>query len=462
MCEILPVTTEYDPPLDLLERQPFIDQLKDITALLAKNKRNACFAINGCWGAGKSFVLQGYEKQVGVIYTENEAKNQYLVFRYDCWKYDYYEEPLIAIVAAMLDAIDEKDRLIPEENRKKIKGILKATGTVLLKSAIDGIKEKTGIDVEKAYSTIKDGIAKAEEEIAEDRSYDVFFSFKKALAKLREMISELAERQTIVFIVDELDRCLPEYTIKVLERLHHVFDDIPNVQVILSMDKEQLGHTIRQIYGENTSIERYLEKFIDFEVKLVRGEISNEMRELYPEYYASFSENVTSPEDVDAFCTTILKDIDIRTCKTILEKSWLCHKLLNADEQKQDGVFLCIEVFLSLLRHYGIKTVVAKKEFSLERLFASNTLFEKTDESLTGLNVLAQKYKKTSTGRLYFNAADGEQYVRCQDVYGIVLGCYRIILGFVNDTWMYLDRNLSDKNIKEYIHEYWKYIKIIN
>ena len=123
---------------------------------------------------------------------------------------------------------------------------------------------------------------------------------------------------------------------------------------------------------------------------------------------------------------------------------------------------MCIEVFLSLLRNYGIKTVVAKKEFSLERLFASNTLFEKTDESLTGLNVLAQKYKKTSTGRLYFNAADGVQYVNCQDIYGIVLGCYRIILGFVNDTWMYLDRNLTDKNIKEYIHEYWKYIKIIN
>ena len=93
-----------------------------------------------------------YEKQIEVIHTENEATNQYLVFRYDCWKYDYYEEPLIAIVAAMLDAIDEKDRLLPEENRKKTKGILKATGTVLLKSAINGIKEKTGIDVEKAYT----------------------------------------------------------------------------------------------------------------------------------------------------------------------------------------------------------------------------------------------------------------------------------------------------------------------
>ena len=41
-----------------------------------------------------------------------------------------------------------------------------------------------------------------------------------------------AKDKTIIFVVDELDRCLPEYSIKVLERLHHVFEKTSNIQVI--------------------------------------------------------------------------------------------------------------------------------------------------------------------------------------------------------------------------------------
>lgn len=49
--------------------------------------------------------------------------------------------------------------------------------------------------------------------------------------------------------MDELDRCLPAYTIKVLERLHHIFTDIDNVIVIIAMDKKQVEHVVGQIYG---------------------------------------------------------------------------------------------------------------------------------------------------------------------------------------------------------------------
>ena len=44
-------------------------------------------------------------------------------------------------------------------------------------------------------------------------------------------------KKAVVIMVDELDRCLPEYTIKVSERLHHIFTDLKNVIVFVSMDK---------------------------------------------------------------------------------------------------------------------------------------------------------------------------------------------------------------------------------
>ena len=55
---------------DLLNRQPFVDQLISVTNILAENKKNACFALNGSWGIGKSFVLKMFEEQVSDIQTQ--------------------------------------------------------------------------------------------------------------------------------------------------------------------------------------------------------------------------------------------------------------------------------------------------------------------------------------------------------------------------------------------------------
>jgi hypothetical protein len=56
-----------------------------------------------------------------------------------------------------------------------------------------------------------------------------------------------------VLIVDELDRCLPSYAIKVLERIHHVFNELENVVVIIAMEKKQMSNSLHQIYGDETN-----------------------------------------------------------------------------------------------------------------------------------------------------------------------------------------------------------------
>ena len=151
---------------------------------------------------------------------------------------------------------------------------------------------------------------------------------------MSDTIKSLAQEQTVILVVDELDRCLPEYTIKVLERLHHIFDSIPNVQVVLAVDRRQLENTIRGIYGEEVSVRRYLAKFIDFELKLSVGEVSDEVKKVYEQYFDSFTYDKSRDLDVDDVCTTILKGIDIRTCKAIVEKSYLAHRLLNPTGEK--------------------------------------------------------------------------------------------------------------------------------
>ena len=117
--------------------------------------------------------------------------------------------------------------------------------------------------------------------------------------------------QTIIFVVDELDRCLPEYTIKVLERLHHLFDGISNVQVLLSIDIAQLKHVVRQIFGDETDVKNYLRKFIQFEVFLGEGVVNDKFNERFKQYTSHFQveSSSTSAIDVD------VKRIVNITCK---------------------------------------------------------------------------------------------------------------------------------------------------
>lgn len=451
--------------LDLLDRQPFVEQLISIANMLADNKKNACYAINGSWGVGKTYVLDMFEQQIRDYGQEGTTLGRFLVLHYNCWQYDYYEEPLIAIVSAMMDAIDDEVCLLSSETKEIIKNALREIAKDFLNEANRFVKKKTGINIKKWVTFWKTAKENAEKKIEENHSFDTYFDFKKKLAKLKDTIGSLSKEQTVLFVVDELDRCLPEYAIKVLERLHHVFDEIPNAQVVLSVDKQQLENTVSQIYGTKTPVDRYLAKFIDFEVNLVTGEISNVVKEAYPQYMDCFLYDVSFEKDVDEFCTTLLKGIEVRKCKTIVEKSFLCHQLLNANVQC-DASVLCIELLLTLLKEYGLKVIHAKNTFNINALFTANDLFADNNHALTGLSIISGKYKsKPNQGNLFLVNDRGRYYVRTKDVLGLVLGCYRIILGFVDEVWLddrYQHIMIGDCELRDYILKYWRFLKTIS
>lgn len=449
---------------DLLGRQEFIDQLIHIVERLAANKKNACYAINGGWGVGKTFVLEKFENQLRSY--EAESFSKYLIIHYNCWQYDYYEEPLIAIVAVLLDQIEEQTQLIKSEQKDKIVSLVKAVGLSLLGKVQNILQEKTNIDLEELKEIITNTAEVSQGKIEEIHKFDLYFDFKNILKKLAESIELLARDQTIVLVVDELDRCLPEYTIKILERLHHVFDEIPNVQVIIAVDKEQLDNIIKQIYGEKISTQRYLAKFIDFELKLEAGSVSDIVEKEYNEYYKQFKHSGSTSEAY----TKILSGIDIRACKEIVAKSQLCHELLNPSEKTYDDAILAVEIFLTLLEEYGLKIQAAKDRFNSSCIFSrdqftdvENRIFS-SSQMLPGLILLSEECKKRK-GIKYLDTLDTDPYVHVCDIWGLLLGCYRVVLGF-EDQWggaYYGDISVfRDLNIIEYTKEFWKLLGIIN
>ena len=232
--------------LDLLGRELFVDRVLSITEALSANRKNACYAINGRWGTGKTYVLSMFETKANSIrISGSDSLGKYLIFKYNCWQYDYYEEPLVAITAAMLDCIAEKTSILTPDKKVKLIGVLKEAGNSLLNTAAQIVESKSGIPVKRVLAFFKKATVSAAENATAENQYNQYSTFNKHLKQLKNEISELSKEQTIIILVDELDRCLPEYTIKVLERLHHLFDGVENVQVILCLDQKQLEHAVR-------------------------------------------------------------------------------------------------------------------------------------------------------------------------------------------------------------------------
>lgn len=66
--------------LDILQRDEFVKQLERIIENISENKASTCFAINGKWGCGKTFVLDMLQERLEEKQSEQTADNKYLLF----------------------------------------------------------------------------------------------------------------------------------------------------------------------------------------------------------------------------------------------------------------------------------------------------------------------------------------------------------------------------------------------
>lgn len=144
--------------IDFLSRQPYLDLLKSIIANQCDNSSGYSFAIDGEWGSGKSWILQELEKQL-----LEEKDNKYLIFHYNAWENDFYDEPLVAILSVMIECLKKQKTKVKEKDSAKkvvtssINALTKVAGTIIeqkLKINPNDIVEAVK-DSEKALGDVK-------------------------------------------------------------------------------------------------------------------------------------------------------------------------------------------------------------------------------------------------------------------------------------------------------------------
>jgi len=346
---------------DALGREKYAEIL---TSVVNTYSYSGCvLAIDGKWGTGKTTFVNMWK-----AYMDNHG---YKTIYFNAWESDYMEDPLIALVSELQILNDDKEAI--SKVAANVGKIVIAAGL----SAIKGVlKAKLGIDGEIIKDTIdqaKEVGMKSLDEYVEEKS--TFEDFKSSLV---EFVADNAREKPIVFFIDELDRCRPDYAVKVLERIKHLFD-IPNIVFVLSINKRQLGYAIQGYYGTaNMDAEDYLRRFIDLEYELPKPNMQEFSKYLYDEY--GFDSFLSSPqrlqyfrrgEEPEEFRTTAAKlaetcRLDLRTQDRVFA---ICRLSLEA---LKDNNYLMPDVLyiLCLLKvKYGeVYTGIKTKSYSVQEL----------------------------------------------------------------------------------------------
>lgn len=337
--------------IDLLNREGFVDNVIKVVNQLSDIKRGCCFAIEGGWGVGKTFVIEEIEEQLKLIQSEESNDDRYFVFHYNCWQHDYYEEPAVAIISAMIASIKDDEALLSKDIDNTIKAGYGLVKEKFKEIAGLYIENKIGINLISLAEQIKDN--KDEMENAENE-FDEMFNFSQTIEKVRKKLQEIAAERTIVLFVDELDRCIPQYAIKVLERLHHIFYGLDNVVVIMAIDRKQLEHSVEEMFGaredeSSIDIEKYLKKFIDFSMVLDNGVINESYKEKYEMYFNKFTmKHEEDAEEITNILSKLFATIDIRRQEKLIEKANMVHSLVC--NEKMDVSLLVFEVLYEVLK----------------------------------------------------------------------------------------------------------------
>jgi nucleoside-triphosphatase THEP1 len=240
-------------------------KLNILMDLINKINNNITISVDGRWGSGKTvfvkqlqFITKNASKISGDTGIEpeilNDFKDKNIVFYYNAWENDFHTSPLLSIMYKILNDYPEEKNQISEENSKFPVDIIEGIKTI----SHNFIK----FDNIKSYSDIVDEIKTSEE-------------IKFSLNKLIDSI--VGNNNRIVIIIDELDRCKPNYAVNMLETIKHFYDN-DKITFIVSTNNEQLSHMICKLYGEKFEGYEYLNKFYDFVITLDDYEIANYLK----------------------------------------------------------------------------------------------------------------------------------------------------------------------------------------
>lgn len=273
------------PLLDIPQKLPFEnDKLQresvanGLTDIILNTGEPFVLAIDAEWGAGKTTFIK--------MWRQDLMNKKFPVVYFNAWENDFLFDPLVSFVSAIVTDIDIEKTLKGSAVAKAneyLKGIKDIGKRILSSTSMEliALAEKGSFGTNIVSSVMNDPGKDIYKLISSQRnemnSFRIYLNDFVGALNSNKKVSK-----PIIFFIDELDRCKPTYTILLLERLKHFFN-VEGIFFVLSLDKLQLSHSIKAVYGNEFDANKYLKRFFDLEFSLPTPDFSGH-RELVSYY----------------------------------------------------------------------------------------------------------------------------------------------------------------------------------
>lgn len=241
---------------DKFQRQFFANRLTTVINNFSPFYDEAyVLSLNAKYGAGKTTFLKMWQSQL-----ENES---YKVIYINAWETDFDDEPLIPIIGALIDNIDAGN------NGDKLKGALQGSLGAAALASNNLLSHAIGLNINEIMKQVEADLKARDIETIGKELYKEYSYKKSAYEKLKKELTDYVQgldKKPLMIFVDELDRVRPDYSVRFLEAIKHIFS-LPGICFVLAVDRKQLKASVQQLYG-NIDFENYYLRFVTRETDL--------------------------------------------------------------------------------------------------------------------------------------------------------------------------------------------------
>jgi predicted KAP-like P-loop ATPase len=258
--------------------------------IVQADNRPISIGVSGAWGVGKSSMIRLIQKSL--IGRDVGEPSRFVLVTFNAWLYQGFDDARAALMEVIAKALEEEaekrktgmDKAKDFTKRinwfrvaKLVGSIVAATAGVpplaLAGEALQLVKGLgTGETTKEEVGAVEEGVKKVGDAAAGGLlKPKPAFSPPQAIQDLRRAFVDALQALgvTLVVLIDDLDRCLPETTISTLEAMR-LFLFLENAAFVIAADTAMIKHAVRRHFDgvDDELVTNYFDKLIQVPIRV--------------------------------------------------------------------------------------------------------------------------------------------------------------------------------------------------
>ena len=289
--DFLNFVSDSETNIDYLRNKSIAQTIEEL--IFQCGEKPLTIGLHGDWGAGKSSILE-------MILSDINANDKNICcIKFNGWQFQGFEDAKISLIETIVKELVDSQTLTSEikDEVKKIMTridwlkIAKKTGGLAF-TAMTGLPDWESIkgvlfSAKKLLSTPKELIMPSENARKTEELLHIIPEYLKEYTESKKVVDELkgfrqdfgellekTNIEKLVILIDDLDRCLPNVTIEILEAIR-LFLFLPNTIFIVAADEAMIEYAVKNHFpnlpNDRSGTEyakNYLEKLIQVPVRI--------------------------------------------------------------------------------------------------------------------------------------------------------------------------------------------------